>query len=77
MSKYWINYNQFEMVECNTGLQLCSGGCKHCVNITGSFVAKSCAGDEDHGLGILELKEDGCKKIARDQEEDDPNPHTK
>ena len=62
-----IHYNQFELVECNKGLQICSGGCKYCVNITGSFVAKSCAGDDDHGLEILELNEEGCKKITRVQ----------
>ena len=62
-----IHYNQFELVECNKGLQLCAGGCKHCVNITGSFVAKSCAGDEDYGLAILGMNEDGCKNVTGDQ----------
>ena len=62
-----IHYNQFELVECNKGLQLCAGGCKHCINITGSFVSKSCAGDEDYGLGILGMNEDGCKKVTEDQ----------
>ena len=62
-----IHYNQFELVECNKGLQLCAGGCKHCFNITGSFVAKSCAGDEDYGLGILGMNEDGCRKVTEDQ----------
>ena len=62
-----IHYNQFELVECNKGLQLCAGGCKHCVNITGSFVAKSCAGDEDYGLSILGMNENGCKKVTEDQ----------
>ena len=62
-----IHYNQFELVECNKGLQLCAGGCKHCVNITGSFVAKSCAGDEDQGLSILGMHQDGCKNITAKQ----------
>ena len=62
-----IHYNQFELVECNKGLQLCAGGCKHCINITGSFVAKSCAGDEDYGLGILGMNKDGCKRVTEDQ----------
>ena len=62
-----IHYNKFEVVECNKGLQLCSGGCTHCINITGSFMAKSCAGEEDQGLSILGMTEDGCKKITDSQ----------
>lgn len=66
----WIGYvptfpiNKFDLVRCNTGLQFCQGGCKHCVNVTGSFVAKSCAGDADRGLNILGIQKDGCKKIT-------------
>ena len=66
----WVGYvptfpiNQFELVQCNAGLQVCVDGCKHCVNVTGSFVAKSCAGDHDQGLDILGLDEDGCKNIS-------------
>jgi hypothetical protein len=65
----WIGYvptfpiNKFDLVKCNVGLQICLGGCKHCVNVTGSFVAKSCAGDGDHGLNILGVYKDGCKSI--------------
>ena len=71
----WIGYiptfpiNQYELVECNQGLQVCSGGCNYCVNVTGSFVAKSCAGDRDDGLKILGLKHnhDGCRAITKAQ----------
>ena len=69
----WIGYvpmfplNQFDLVECNTGLQVCRGGCTHCVNITGAFTAKSCAGDRDEGLMILGLHQDGCTKITEAQ----------
>ena len=59
--------NQFDLVECNTGLQVCRGGCTHCVNVTGSFTAKSCAGDRDEGLMILGLHQDGCTKITEAQ----------
>ena len=59
--------NQFDLVECNTGLQVCRGGCTHCVNVTGAFTAKSCAGDRDEGLMILGLHQDGCTKITEAQ----------
>ena len=69
----WMGYvptfpiNKFELVQCNAGLQVCSGGCKHCVNVTGSFIAKSCSGDYDQGLDILGMHTDGCKNITGDQ----------
>ena len=69
----WIGYiptfpiNQFDLVECNTGLQVCIGGCTHCVNVTGPFTAKSCAGDHDEGLRVLGLHEDGCTNITEAQ----------
>ena len=69
----WMGYvptfpiNKFELVECNAGLQVCSGGCNHCVNVTGSFIAKSCSGDYDQGLDILGMHTDGCKNITSDQ----------
>ena len=69
----WMGYvptfpvNKFELVECNAGLQVCQGGCKHCVNVTGSFIAKSCSGDHDEGLDILGMHQDGCKDISSDQ----------
>ena len=66
----WTGYvptfpiNKFALVRCNAGSQVCIGGCKHCINVTGSFVAKSCAGDGDHGLNILGMHQDGCKNIS-------------
>ena len=69
----WIGYiptfpiNQFELVECNTGLQVCKGGCNYCVNVTSSFSAKSCAGDQDEGLSMLGLHHDGCRNITSAQ----------
>jgi hypothetical protein len=69
----WVGYvptfpiNKFDLVKCNAGLQICTGGCKHCVNVTGSFIAKSCAGDNDQGLNILGIHKDRCKSITRVQ----------
>ena len=59
--------NQFEIAECDTGMQQCVGGCTFCVNVSGSFVGKSCAGEEDIGLKILGLYSDGCKKVTKSQ----------
>ena len=69
----WVGYlptfpvNQFDLVECNVGLQTCEGGCKHCVSVTGTFIAKSCAGDNDPGLKLLGIEEEGCKNITKAQ----------
>ena len=71
----WVGYvptfpiNSFELVKCNEGLQFCAGGCKFCVSVSGSFIAKSCAGDEDHGLKILGMDQEGCKNVTRSQNE--------
>ena len=59
--------NQFELAECDIGMQQCMGGCTFCVNVSGSFVGKSCAGEEDIGLKILGLDSDGCKKVTKSQ----------
>ena len=42
--------NNFEIVRCNTGLQKCFGGCKHCMSVEGPLEVKSCAGDMDINL---------------------------
>ena len=57
--------NNFELVRCNTGLQKCFGGCKHCLAIDGPLQVKSCAGDMDITLEILGLHQDGCKNLTK------------
>ena len=57
--------NNFELVRCNTGLQKCFGGCKHCLVIDGPLQVKSCAGDMDITLEILGLHQDGCKNLTK------------
>ena len=57
--------NNFELVTCNTGLQKCFGGCKHCLAIDGPLQVKSCAGDMDITLEILGLDQDGCKNLTK------------
>ena len=57
--------NNFELVRCNTGLQKCFGGCNHCLAIDGPLQVKSCAGDMDITLEILELNQDGCKNLTK------------
>ena len=57
--------NNFELVRCNTGLQKCFGGCKHCMAIDGPLQVKGCAGDMDITLEILGLDQDGCKNLTK------------
>ena len=57
--------NNFELTKCNTGLQKCFGGCKHCLAIDGPSEVKSCAGDLDITLEILGLNTDGCKNLTK------------
>ena len=57
--------NNFELVRCNTGLQRCFGGCKHCLAIDGPLQVKGCAGDFDITLEMLELDHDGCKNLTK------------
>ena len=59
--------NNFELVRCNTGLQKCFGGCKHCLAIDGPLQVKSCAGDMDITLEILGLHQDGCKNLTKSE----------
>ena len=59
--------NEFELTECNTGNQKCAGGCKHCMIIEGSYVAKSCTVDDDLTLRMLGVHEAGCKNVTEEQ----------
>ena len=61
--------NNFEIVRCNTGLQKCFGGCKHCMSVEGPLEVKSCAGDTDINLQILGLDADGCKNLTKIESE--------
>ena len=57
--------NNFELTKCNTGLQKCFGGCKHCLAIDGPSQVKSCAGDVDIALEMLGLNADGCRNLTK------------
>ena len=52
-------------MRCNTGLQKCFGGCKHCLAIDGPLQVKSCVGDQDITLQILGVDADGCKNLTK------------
>ena len=71
----WVNdlprfpRNEFELTECNTGIQKCVGGCKHCMIIEGSYIAKSCTVEDDVILMMLGVHEAGCKNVTEEQSE--------
>ena len=59
-----VSQNSFELVRCNTGLQRCFGGCKHCMANDGPLQVKGCAGDMDITLEMLGLDQDACKNLT-------------
>jgi hypothetical protein len=59
--------NEFELTECDTGIQKCVGGCTHCLIIEGSYVAKSCTVEDDVILMMLGVHEEGCKNVTEAQ----------
>ena len=64
-----FHHNNFEIIQCNTGLQKCFGGCKHCMSVDGPLEVKSCAGETDINLQILGLNADGCKNLTKIESE--------
>ena len=69
----WVNNtvifprHTFAEVECNEGLQMCSGGCKYCTALYGAITSKSCAGEHDFNLETFGLHHDGCKDVSLNQ----------
>ena len=57
----------FAEIECDKGLQKCSGGCKYCTALYGAIVTKSCAGEHDFNLETFGLHHDGCKDVSLNQ----------
>ena len=61
--------NKFELTDCNTGIQKCVGGCKHCMVVEGSYVTKSCTVEDDITLVMLGVHEAGCFNVTEEQSE--------